>query len=120
MVWRRLIHCRIFTGTLFAPLGFEQGVIAILLGHIIGGFLFFLAGLIGANTRRSAMETVRIGFGRQGASGFAWPRTAINRLDYRHDYYRRRRYQCDFTLGYCRLVPRNRRSHHSLARPRLQ
>lgn len=61
----------IFTGTLFAPLGFEQGVIAILLGHIIGGFLFFLAGLIGANTRRSAMETVRIGFGRQGASGFA-------------------------------------------------
>ncbi|WP_127057823.1 putative hydroxymethylpyrimidine transporter CytX [Veillonella ratti] len=61
----------IFTGTLFAPLGFEQGVIAILLGHIIGGFLFFLAGLIGANTRRNAMETVRIGFGRQGASGFA-------------------------------------------------
>lgn len=61
----------IFTGTLFAPLGFEQGVIAILPGHIIGGFLFFLAGLIGANTRRSAMETVRIGFGRQGASGFA-------------------------------------------------
>lgn len=61
----------IFTGTLFAPLGFEQGVIAILLGHIIGGLLFFLAGLIGANTRRSAMETVRIGFGRQGASGFA-------------------------------------------------
>lgn len=61
----------IFTGTLFAPLGFEQGVIAILLGHVIGGLLFFLAGLIGANTRRSAMETVRIGFGRQGASGFA-------------------------------------------------
>ncbi|MBE6079281.1 MAG: putative hydroxymethylpyrimidine transporter CytX [Veillonella sp.] len=61
----------IFTGTLFAPLGFEQGVTAILLGHIIGGLLFFLAGLIGANTRRSAMETVRIGFGRQGASGFA-------------------------------------------------
>ena len=56
----------IFTGTLFAPLGFEQGVIAILLGHIIGGLLFFLAGLIG-----SAMETVRIGFGHQGASGFA-------------------------------------------------
>lgn len=61
----------IFTGTLFAPLGFEQGVIAILLGHIIGGLLFFLAGLIGANTCRSAMETVRIGFGHQGASGFA-------------------------------------------------
>lgn len=61
----------IFTGTLFAPLGFEQGVIAILLGHIIGGLLFFLAGLIGANTHRSAMETVRIGFGHQGASGFA-------------------------------------------------
>lgn len=61
----------IFTGTLFAPLGFEKGLSAIILGHIIGGFLFFLAGLIGGKTRRSAMETVRIGFGRQGASFFA-------------------------------------------------
>lgn len=61
----------IFTGTLFAPLGFTQGLWAIILGHLIGGCLFFLAGLIGAQTGRSAMETVRIGFGRQGASGFA-------------------------------------------------
>ena len=61
----------IFTGTLFAPLGFEQGLWAIILGHIIGGFLFFLAGLIGAQTRQSAMQTVRIGFGSSGASFFA-------------------------------------------------
>lgn len=61
----------IFTGTLFAPLGFEQGLLAIILGHIIGGCLFFLAGLIGANTKQSAMQTVRIGFGSQGASFFA-------------------------------------------------
>lgn len=61
----------IFTGSLFAPLGFERGLMAIILGHIIGGFLFFLAGLIGANTKLSAMQTVRIGFGTQGASFFA-------------------------------------------------
>lgn len=61
----------IFTGTLFAPLGFSQGLWAIILGHLIGGCLFFLAGLIGAQTERSAMETVRIGFGHTGASGFA-------------------------------------------------
>lgn len=61
----------IFTGTLFAPLGFTQGLWAIILGHLIGGSLFFLAGLIGAQTGASAMETVRFAFGRQGASGFA-------------------------------------------------
>ena len=31
----------ILTGTFFAPLGFEQGLIAIALGHVIGGVLFF-------------------------------------------------------------------------------
>ena len=38
----------ILTGTYFAPLGFQKGLAAIIVGHIIGCMMFFLAGLIGA------------------------------------------------------------------------
>ena len=61
----------IMTGTYFAPLGFLKGFVAILLGHIIGGVMFFLAGLIGGKTRRSSMETVKSSFGYKGALFFA-------------------------------------------------
>ena len=37
----------ILTGTYFAPLGFTKGLLAILLGHVIGCAMFFFAGLIG-------------------------------------------------------------------------
>ena len=57
----------ILTGTYFAPLGFAKGLAAILLGHLIGGVLFFMAGLIGAKTGKSAMETVKMSFGNKGA-----------------------------------------------------
>ena len=61
----------ILTGTFFAPLGFRDGGIAIVVGHIIGCVLLFLAGLIGARTRRSAMETVKMAFGARGGLLFA-------------------------------------------------
>ncbi|EFM22898.1 hypothetical protein HMPREF9166_1479 [Selenomonas sp. oral taxon 149 str. 67H29BP] len=61
----------ILTGTFFAPLGFCDGGIAIVVGHIIGCALLFLAGLIGARTRRSAMETVKMAFGACGGLLFA-------------------------------------------------
>ena len=61
----------ILTGTFFAPLGFRDGGIAIVVGHIIGCFLLFLAGLIGARTHRSAMETVKMAFGARGGLLFA-------------------------------------------------
>ncbi len=61
----------ILTGTYFAPLGFEKGLLAVVLGHVIGCALLFLAGLIGAQTGRSAMETVRLSFGHKGAMLFA-------------------------------------------------
>ena len=61
----------ILTGTYFAPLGFGRGVLAILIGHLIGCTLLFLAGLIGGRVRRSAMETVKMSFGRQGSLLFA-------------------------------------------------
>ncbi|MBE5767598.1 MAG: putative hydroxymethylpyrimidine transporter CytX [Clostridiales bacterium] len=61
----------ILTGTYFAPLGFSKGLIAILLGHIIGCFMLFLAGLIGGKMRKSAMETAKMSFGTKGALFFS-------------------------------------------------
>ena len=62
----------ILTGTSFAPLGMARGFAAILLGHVIGCALFFLAGLIGGRTGRSAMETVKMSFGQKGGLLFAF------------------------------------------------
>lgn len=57
----------ILTGTYFAPLGFEKALLAILLGHLIGGLMMFAAGMIGAREKRSAMETVKMSFGNKGS-----------------------------------------------------
>lgn len=62
----------ILTGTYFAPLGFGKGLAAILLGHLIGCTLLYLAGLIGGKTGLSAMETVKLSFGRKGGVLFAF------------------------------------------------
>ncbi len=62
----------ILTGTSFAPLGMAKGFAAIVLGHIIGCALFFLAGLVGGRTGRSAMETVKMSFGHTGGLLFAF------------------------------------------------
>ena len=61
----------LLTGTSFAGMGFKAGIAAILTGHLIGCTLMFLAGIIGARTGESAMGTVRISFGKYGASFFA-------------------------------------------------
>ena len=61
----------ILTGMLLAPLGLAKGLLAILIGHVIGGVVMFGAGLIGGRTGKSAMETVAISFGHQGARLFA-------------------------------------------------
>lgn len=61
----------ILTGTYLAPLGFGRGISAILLGHTIGCALMFLAGLIGGETRKSAMETVKMSFGQKGSLLFS-------------------------------------------------
>ncbi len=61
----------ILTGTYFAPLGFQKGLLAILLGHLIGCSMLFLAGYIGAKTRKSAMETVKMSFGQKGGLLFS-------------------------------------------------
>lgn len=61
----------ILTGTLAAPLGFSKGLLAIVLGHVIGCILLYFAGLIGAKTGKSAMETVKISFGQKGSLLFS-------------------------------------------------
>ena len=61
----------ILTGTYFAPLGFTKGLLAILLGHIIGCTMLFFAGLIGGKVRKSAMETAKMSFGSKGALLFS-------------------------------------------------
>ncbi len=62
----------IHTGTAFAPLGFQKGILAIIIGHIIGCTMLFLAGVIGGKTRRSAMETVKMSFGQNGGVFFSF------------------------------------------------
>ena len=61
----------IMTGTAFAPLGMTKGLLAILIGHVIGCAMMLLAGLIGGRTGRSAMETVKMSFGQKGGLLFA-------------------------------------------------
>lgn len=61
----------IMTGALIAPLGFERGILAIVLGHVIGCVLLYGAGLIGAKTEKSAMETVKRSFGEKGSLIFS-------------------------------------------------
>lgn len=61
----------ILTGTYIAPLGFQKGLTAILVGHLIGCILLFLSGVIGGNVRKSAMESVKMSFGQKGSLLFA-------------------------------------------------
>ena len=61
----------ILTGTYLAPLGFKVGLLAILLGHVIGCVLLFLAGVIGGKMRLSAMDSTKMSFGQKGCLLFA-------------------------------------------------
>ncbi len=61
----------ILTGALLAPLGFGIGIMAILAGHLIGCILFYFAGLIGAERKVPAMESVGFSFGRYGSVFFS-------------------------------------------------
>lgn len=73
MIWfgAALSVAEIMTGTSLSPLGFLEGIYAILLGHIIGGTLLFGAGYIGAQLKKSSMETTSYSFGVLGSKWFA-------------------------------------------------
>lgn len=62
----------ILTGTYFSSLGFGKGLAAILIGHVIGCLMLFLAGVIGGKSRLSSMETVKSSFGNRGGLLFAF------------------------------------------------
>ena len=55
----------ILTGTYFSSLGFGRGLAAILVGHVIGCIMLFLAGVIGGTSRKSAMETTKSSYGSE-------------------------------------------------------
>ena len=61
----------IVTGTYLASLGMTKGILATVIGHIIGCVLLFLAGIIGAITKKSSMDTVKISFGQKGSIIFS-------------------------------------------------
>ncbi|MDR3590343.1 MAG: putative hydroxymethylpyrimidine transporter CytX [Negativicutes bacterium] len=61
----------ILAGGLLAPLGFTQGVLAVLLGHLIGTTLLVLGGVIGTRERTPAIESTRISFGVYGSGLFS-------------------------------------------------
>jgi len=61
----------ILSGAGLAGLGFGKAMLAVIIGHLIGGALMFAAGMIGAKTGKSAMETVKVSFGNYGGLLFA-------------------------------------------------
>lgn len=61
----------ILTGTFFAPLGWVQGLVAIVIGHIIGCVLFWLVAQISSETGLSAMQAVGRSFGGAGSKLFS-------------------------------------------------
>lgn len=61
----------IISGALLAPLGFAKGIIAIILGHLLGCVLFYFVGMIGAKSKKGAMESTGITFGRYGSLFFS-------------------------------------------------
>lgn len=61
----------IMAGALIAPLGLFKGLSAIILGHFLGCVLLYFAGLIGGETGKGAMETVKISFGARGGALFS-------------------------------------------------
>lgn len=55
------------TGSLIAPLGFKNGIVAILLGHLVGGIFLSLAGHIGFREKKSSLESSRLSLGLKGS-----------------------------------------------------
>ncbi|MDZ8119923.1 putative hydroxymethylpyrimidine transporter CytX [Pontiella agarivorans] len=61
----------ILTGSFLAPLGLAKGIATILVGHLIGALILFLAGVIGAQKNLTSMESTRLSFGIYGSYGFS-------------------------------------------------
>ncbi|MDR1782072.1 MAG: putative hydroxymethylpyrimidine transporter CytX [Bacilli bacterium] len=61
----------ILAGTLIAPIGFQKGLIAIIIGHLFGAIIFFLVGYIGAKEKITALQSISFTFGKFGVNLFS-------------------------------------------------
>lgn len=61
----------ILTGGLLAPLGFQSGLTAIVIGHVVGTIILVLGGIIGTRERIPAIVSTRISFGVYGSYLFS-------------------------------------------------
>ena len=61
----------IITGGFIAPLGFKVGLVAIILGHLIGTSIFVIGGIIGTRENVAAITSTRISFGSYGTYLFS-------------------------------------------------
>jgi len=61
----------IITGGFIAPLGFKVGLVAIILGHLIGTSIFVAGGIIGTRENVSSITSTRISFGLYGTYLFS-------------------------------------------------
>ncbi|MGF7059400.1 putative hydroxymethylpyrimidine transporter CytX [Brassicibacter mesophilus] len=61
----------ILTGGLLAPIGFKNGLIAILIGHLIGTTILILGGVIGIKEKLPSIMSTRISFGLYGSYLFS-------------------------------------------------
>jgi putative hydroxymethylpyrimidine transporter CytX len=59
------------TGGLLTPLGFRQGILAIVAGHLIGTTILVFGGIIGTENRMPALMSTRISFGSYGSHLFS-------------------------------------------------
>lgn len=73
MIWfgAAISIAEILTGTYIAELGLKNGLLSIILGHLIGCALLYFAGLMGARLKMSAMDTAKYSFGQKGTYFFA-------------------------------------------------
>ena len=61
----------ISVGGLLAPLGLQKGIFVIIIGHLIGAVLMYLASMIGGISQLPSMQSSRISFGNLGSWGFS-------------------------------------------------
>lgn len=58
----------IMTGSLLAPLGLKNGLMVILVGHLIGTLILAAIGVIGFREKKTAIESAKLSFGQYGGN----------------------------------------------------
>lgn len=61
----------ILTGKLIASAGFEKGLLAVVLGNLVGTSILVLVGIIGTREKISGIDSTRYSFGVYGSCVFS-------------------------------------------------